>query len=107
VARSAYFDFAEAAEYDMNQPTMKLGTGDIEVAKKAATKKAAAKKAAPKKSGTKKLVRKEYTADDVKQLKQHSKDRTPVSKLAKLMKRTEGSLRQKARSLGIGLGHQR
>ncbi|MCL2714057.1 MAG: hypothetical protein FWD68_05570 [Alphaproteobacteria bacterium] len=86
---------------------MKLGTGDIEVAKKAATKKAAAKKAAPKKSGTKKLVRKEYTADDVKQLKQHSKDRTPVSKLAKLMKRTEGSLRQKARSLGIGLGHQR
>jgi hypothetical protein len=33
--------------------------------------------------------------------------RTPVSKLSKMMKRTEGSLRQKALSLGIGLGHQR
>jgi hypothetical protein len=57
-----------------------------------------------KKSKTK---RKEYTKDDVKQLKAHSKARTPVAKLSKLMKRSEGSLRQKARSLGIGLGHQR
>jgi hypothetical protein len=50
---------------------------------------------------------KEYTKDDVKLLKAHSKARTPVAKLSKLMKRSEGSLRQKARSLGIGLGHQR
>jgi hypothetical protein len=33
--------------------------------------------------------------------------RTPVAKLTKMMKRSEGSLRQKARMLGIGLGHQR
>jgi hypothetical protein len=43
----------------------------------------------------------------VKLLKAHSKARTPVVKLSKLMKRSEGSLRQKARTLGIGLGHQR
>jgi hypothetical protein len=55
----------------------------------------------------KKLIRKPYTASDIKLLKQHSKARTPISKIAKLMKRTEGSLRQKALKLGIGLGHQR
>jgi GTP:adenosylcobinamide-phosphate guanylyltransferase len=33
--------------------------------------------------------------------------RTPVDKIAKLTKRTVGSLRQKALKLGIGLGHQR
>ncbi|MHC2627069.1 hypothetical protein ACVIW2_009101 [Bradyrhizobium huanghuaihaiense] len=51
--------------------------------------------------------RKEYTKDDVKVLKAHSKARTPVAKVSKLMKRSEGSLRQKARTMGIGLGHQR
>lgn len=53
------------------------------------------------------LVRKEYTASDIKLLKAHSRARTPVSKLSKMMNRSEGSLRQKARVLGIGLGHQR
>jgi hypothetical protein len=33
--------------------------------------------------------------------------RTPVSKISKQMKRSVGSLRQKALKLGIGLGHQR
>jgi hypothetical protein len=51
--------------------------------------------------------RKEYTKDDLKLLKAHSKVRTPVAKVSKLMKRSEGSLRQKARAMGIGLGHQR
>jgi len=51
--------------------------------------------------------RKDYTKDDVKLLRAHSKARTPVAKLSKLMKRSEGSLRQKARTLGVGLGHQR
>jgi hypothetical protein len=40
-------------------------------------------------------------------LKAHSKARTPVVKIAKMTKRTEGALRQKAIVLGIGLGHQR
>jgi hypothetical protein len=55
----------------------------------------------------KKVVRREYTREDVKELRAHSKARTPIAKIAKLMKRTEGSLRQKAQKLGIGLGHRR
>jgi hypothetical protein len=55
----------------------------------------------------KKIIRREYTKDDVKLLRAHSKAKTPVAKLAKLTRRTEGSLRQKALKLGIGLGHQR
>ena len=52
-------------------------------------------------------VRREYTKTDVKELRAHSKARTPVAKIAKLTKRTEGSLRQKALKLGIRLGHRR
>jgi hypothetical protein len=59
------------------------------------------------KAKRKRPASKPFTAADIKLLKQHSKARTPVSKIVKLMKRTEGSLRQKARKLGIGLGHQR
>jgi hypothetical protein len=55
----------------------------------------------------KKIVARPYTKVDVKELRTHSKARTPVAKLAKAMKRTEGSLRQKALRLGIGLGHHR
>ncbi|EKS29851.1 MAG: hypothetical protein J0G33_08365 [Afipia felis] len=59
------------------------------------------------KKAAKKLVRRPFSKDDIKALKAHSKARTPVAKIAKQMKRTEGSLRQKALKLGIGLGHQR
>jgi hypothetical protein len=59
------------------------------------------------KAKKKKSVRKPYTAADTKLLRQHSKAKTPVRKIAKQMKRSEGSLRQRARTLGIGLGHQR
>ena len=52
-------------------------------------------------------VRREYTKADVKELRAHSKVKTPVAKIAKLTKRTEGSLRQKALKLGIKLGHRR
>jgi len=65
-----------------------------------------AKKA--KKTATKKKpVRRKYTKADVKELRTHSKAKTPVAKIAKLTKRSEGSLRQKALKLGIRLGHQR
>jgi len=56
---------------------------------------------------TKKIIRREYTKADVKELRAHSKARTPLATIVKLTKRTEGSLRQKALKLGIGLGHQR
>ncbi|WP_080134687.1 hypothetical protein [Bradyrhizobium sacchari] len=55
----------------------------------------------------KKRVRREYTAADIKQLRAHSRARTPVAKIAKAMKRTEASLRQKARTLGMPLWHVR
>jgi hypothetical protein len=65
-----------------------------------------AKKA--KKTATKKKpVRRAYTKADVRELRAHSKAKTPVAKIAKLTKRSEGSLRQKALKLGIRLGHQR
>jgi hypothetical protein len=57
------------------------------------------------KKAKKKIVRREYTKADEKELRTHSKARTPVAKLSKLTKRTVGSLRQKALKLGIGLGH--
>jgi hypothetical protein len=56
---------------------------------------------------TKKTVRREWTPAELRTLKKHSKNRTPVVKIAKEMKRTIGALRQKALNLGIGLGHQR
>ena len=55
----------------------------------------------------KKVVRREYTKADVKELRAHSRARTPIAKIVKLTKRTEGSLRQKAFKIGIKLGHQR
>jgi hypothetical protein len=60
-----------------------------------------------KKAKKKAVVRREYTKADVKELRAHSKARTPVVKVAKLTKRSEGSLRQKALKLGIKLGHRR
>jgi hypothetical protein len=59
------------------------------------------------KKAKKKLVRREYTKDDVKTLKAHSKAQTPLETISKEMKRTGGSLRQKAIKLGIPLGHRR
>ena len=53
------------------------------------------------------VMRREYTNADVKELRAHSKAKTPVAKIAKRTKRTEGSLRQKAIKLGIRLGHRR
>jgi hypothetical protein len=55
----------------------------------------------------KRAIRREYTKADVKELRAHSKARTPVSKIARLTKRTEASLRNKATKLGIRLGHRR
>jgi hypothetical protein len=59
------------------------------------------------KKAKKAVARREYTKADVKELKAHSKAKTPVAKIVKITKRTEGSLRQKALKLGIRLGHRR
>ncbi|TFV49688.1 hypothetical protein E4K65_05745 [Bradyrhizobium niftali] len=60
-----------------------------------------------KKAAKKAVKRREWTKTDIKELKVHSKARTPVTKISKLTKRSIGALRQKALVLGIGLGHQR
>jgi hypothetical protein len=57
-----------------------------------------AKKAKP-------LARRPWSKEDVRDLKAHSKARTPAETIPEAMKRTVGGLRQKALALGIGLGH--
>ena len=52
-------------------------------------------------------VVKPWTKEDFRTLKAHSKARTPVVKVSKVMKRTVGALRRKAGILGIGLGERR
>ena len=53
------------------------------------------------------LSRIPWTKEDVRALKAHSKSRTPVAEVAKALKRTEGAVRQKAKTIGVGLGHRR
>ena len=58
-------------------------------------------------SKNKTAVRNPWTKNDVRELKAHSKSKTPVAKVAKALKRTEAALRQKAKTIGVGLGHRR
>ena len=51
--------------------------------------------------------RRDWTRADLKQLRQHSRVKTPVKTISRALKRTPGALRQKARLLGIPLGHRR
>ena len=55
----------------------------------------------------KRARRREWTKEDVREIKGHSRARTPVAKMSKLMKRTVAALRQKALHLGLPLGHRR
>ena len=55
----------------------------------------------------KRSTRKQWTKDNVRELKSHSKAKTPVAKISKAMKRTIGALRQKAYALGLPIGHRR
>jgi hypothetical protein len=55
----------------------------------------------------KSIKRKAWTKAHHAELRKHSKEKTAVSKISKLMKRTDGALRQQALKLGIPLGHRR
>jgi hypothetical protein len=55
----------------------------------------------------KRVVRRDWTRAEVKQLRQHSRDKTRVKSISRALRRTPGALRQKARALGIPLGHRR
>ena len=54
-----------------------------------------------------KMERRTWTKADQRDLKAHSKAKTPVTAISKEMKRTVGALRQQALKLGISLGHRR
>jgi hypothetical protein len=54
----------------------------------------------------KRVVRRDWTRAEVRELRQHSKDRTRVKAISRALKRTPGALRQKAYALGISLGHR-
>jgi hypothetical protein len=60
-----------------------------------------------KKTKKKTVARRLYSIAEVKELRAHSKAKTPVERIAKLMKRSGPTLRQKARALGLPLGHRR
>jgi hypothetical protein len=58
----------------------------------------------------KKAKRKKYKpwlATELRALKKFSREKLPVVKIEKLMKRTASTLRQKAFTLGLPLGHRR
>jgi hypothetical protein len=51
----------------------------------------------------KKTKRREWTAEDVRELKQLAKAKTPAAQIARKLKRTEGATRQKALTLSVSL----
>ena len=51
----------------------------------------------------KKAKRREWTKDDVRELKSMAKKKTPAPKIAAALKRTVGATRQKALALGVSL----
>jgi len=58
-------------------------------------------------SRRKRAVRRDWTRDEIKELKKHSKDKTRVKTVSRALKRTPAAVRQKAHALGIPLGHRR
>jgi hypothetical protein len=53
------------------------------------------------------IVRREWTVAEVKELRRHSKDKTPVKSVSRTLKRTPAAIRLKAAKLGIRMGHRR
>jgi hypothetical protein len=51
----------------------------------------------------KKSKRREWTAQDVRELKSLARQKTPAGQIARKLKRTEGATRQKALTLNVSL----
>ena len=49
------------------------------------------------------VKRREWTKDDVRELKTLARRKTPVAKIARALKRTAGATAQKAFTLGVSL----
>ncbi|MGB3274140.1 MAG: hypothetical protein WBA66_14765 [Xanthobacteraceae bacterium] len=89
-------------------------TGRATAARKTSTSGRAAKSrksaasAAPRAAKkTRKITRREWTKDDVRELKSLARQRTPVAKIAKALKRTPGATAAKAFKLGVSLDTRR
>ena len=48
-----------------------------------------------------------WTKSHLAELRNYSRDKLPIKKISRLMKRSVGALRQKARNLGIRIDHRR
>lgn len=55
---------------------------------------------------TERLPRRDWTALEVKKLRQYSEQKSPITEIGKVLQRSEAALRQKAHELGIALGHR-
>ena len=55
------------------------------------------------KTTSKTTKRREWTAQDVRELKSLARLKTPASRIARKLKRTEGATRQKALTLSVSL----
>ena len=55
----------------------------------------------------KRAARRPWSKQDERELRNHSKNKSTIKTVVRLMKRTAGALRQKAFSLGLSLGHRR
>ena len=49
------------------------------------------------------VKRREWTSQDIRELKTMAREKTPAARIARRLKRTEGATRQKAFSLGVSL----
>jgi hypothetical protein len=54
----------------------------------------------------KRRKRREWTKENLRELKAHSRAKRSVTEISKLTKRTAGALRQKALQMGMSLGHR-
>jgi hypothetical protein len=59
------------------------------------------------KKAKKRAARRPWSKQDERELRDHSKNKSPIRTVVRGMKRTAGALRQKAFSLGLSLGHRR
>jgi len=55
----------------------------------------------------KRAARRPWSKEDERELREHSRNKSPIKTVVKSMKRTPGALRQKAFSMGLSLGHRR
>jgi hypothetical protein len=61
----------------------------------------------PGRKAKRRIQRRAWTKEDQRELRSHSKAKTPVTTISREMKRSVGALRQQALKLGISLGHRR